>query len=170
MLNNYVFYSLNDYKLQIEKRSNKENLKKIFDSGIKCYTSFFPTTKVVINTDNGKLVIYNKGRLYASKDPLNFCYCIVKKENGVSINYNIFNLFNEHLMEINLSIDEDFRFRFLFNQYFIFTDFKDKYEVIEYLSEGLYVDNYKVKIKNQGNLNSPIFYAKFYDKHFVQKK
>lgn len=51
MLNNYIFYSMNDTKIMIKKTKNKERMRDIFDTGIVCYTSFFPTTKVVINID-----------------------------------------------------------------------------------------------------------------------
>lgn len=107
MLNNYLFYSLQRFTLRLEKTNNKERLKEIFDGGIKCYTSFFPSTKVVMNIENRKMVIYNKGRLYLSTEPLQLLYCIIKKENDFSYNYSLYNLKNEFQMEINLAIDSD---------------------------------------------------------------
>lgn len=51
MLNNYLFYSLNKENIRLEKTKNKERMKEAFDTGITCYTTFFPTTKVIINVD-----------------------------------------------------------------------------------------------------------------------
>jgi len=35
----------------MEKSLKKERMREIFDSGITCYTSYFPETKVIINLD-----------------------------------------------------------------------------------------------------------------------
>lgn len=45
-------------------------MKEVFESGITCYTTFFPTTKVILNLDFRRLVIYNEGWLYIGKDDL----------------------------------------------------------------------------------------------------
>lgn len=170
MLNNYLFYSLQKFTLRLEKSNNKERIKEIFEGGIKCYTSFFPTTKVVMNIENRKMVIYNKGRLYMSTEPLQLFYCIIKKENEYSYNYVLLNLKNEFQMEINLAQNSDDKFRYLFQNHFIFTDFDKKYEKVEFLNHGIYVRNFKVQSLVQDQLSKKTFYAKFYEKRLIQQK
>lgn len=51
-------------------------------------------------------------------------YCIMKKSNKYSINYQFYNLQNKFQMEINIGKNDENKFRKLFKNYLIFTDYE----------------------------------------------
>lgn len=42
-------------------------------------------------------------------------------------------------MEINIRFEDEDSFRFIFKNYFIFTDFSNKFEIIDFLDNGYFV-------------------------------
>lgn len=168
MLNNYVFFNLSNYNLKIKKvepwKINEEKLSKC----IKCYTTFFPETKIFLTHKDNNLILIKKGVFFSSKTKLDLLYCIKIKENEFSISYQIFNLSNKHLMDLNISSQEDIRFRFIFNKFFIFTDFELQFSLDEFKSNGLYVKNYKIKKRKNNNKMNEEFFGKVYDKSLIQ--
>ena len=169
MLNNYVFFNISKYRLKIKKvdpwKINEDKLSKC----IKCYTTFFPETKVFLTHKDNNLIFIKKGIFFSSKTKLDLLYCIKIKETEFSISYQIFNLSNKHLMDLNISLQEDIRFRFIFNKFFIFTDFDYQFSLKDFKNNGLYVKNYKLKKRNNTNgFEEQNFFVKVYDKSLIQ--
>ena len=164
MLNNYIFFNMNNYKIELEKIEPLNMDENLLQKCIKCYTSFFPKTKVLLSPHNNHLVVIKKKVYFRSKQPFHISYCLKKKQTDISISFNIFNLSNEHLLEINISLSEEQRFNYIFSDYFIYTDFDSKFKYSSFIGEGLYVKNYKVEILENEGLKKKSFFAKVYDK------
>jgi len=64
MLNNYIFYNMNKFKIELEKIDKIDMNENLLENCIKCYSSFFPKTKVLLTPYQSKLLVIKKNMYY----------------------------------------------------------------------------------------------------------